>query len=171
MPIYEFYCRPCHTIYSFFARSTTTKAEPICPKCGMKKLDKQISRFAISKGLSEPSQAESDPFANVDEAQMEKLMAEMASTFGEDGEEGTENPQQMAHMMKKLFDTTGMQPTGAMLEAMRRMEAGEDPDKIDEEMGELLDAEDMNVAGTSGVQGRLRRYIEPPNVDPELYDL
>jgi putative FmdB family regulatory protein len=171
MPIYEYYCRPCHTIYSFFARTTSMKIAPVCPKCGAKKLDKQVSRFAISKGLSEPSRTESDPFDNIDEAQMEKLMAEMSATFGDDGEGGSENPQQMAQMMRKIFDTTGMQPTGAMLEAMRRMEAGEDPDKIDEEMGELLDAEEPTFGEPGSVKGRLRRFIEPPNVDPELYDL
>jgi putative FmdB family regulatory protein len=171
MPIYEYYCRPCHTVYSFFARSSTSKALPVCPKCGSKRLDKQISRFAISKGLTEPSQADNDPFANVNEAQMEKLMAEMSATFGDDGEAGSENPQQMAHMMRKIFDTTGMQPSGAMLEAMRRMEAGEDPDKIDEEMGDVLDAEEPMFGESGSVKGRLRRFIEPPNIDPELYDL
>jgi len=95
----------------------------------------------------------------------------MATTFGEDGDEGGENPQQMAHMMRKLFDTTGMQPTGAMLEAMRRMEAGEDPDKIDEEMGELLDTEESMFGEANSVKGRLRRFVEPPNIDQGLYDL
>ncbi len=144
---------------------------PICPKCGARKLEKQVSRFAISKGLTEPTQSQSDPFDNMNEAQMEKLMAEMSATFGEDGEAGDENPQQMAQMMRKIFDTTGMQPTEAMLEAMRRMEAGEDPNKIDEEMGDLLDAEEPMLGEAGGVKGTLRRFIEPPNVDPELYDL
>ncbi len=171
MPIYEFYCRPCHTVYSFFARSSSYNGKPICPKCGAKKLEKQVSRFAISKGLSEPSQAEQDPFANVNEAQMEKLMAEMATTFGDEGGEGSENPQQMAQMMRKLFETTGMEPTGAMLEAMKRMESGEDPDKIDEEMGELLDGEEAAFGESTSVRGRLRRFVEPPNIDQGLYDL
>ncbi len=78
----------------------------------------------------------------------------------------------MAQMMRKLFETTGMQPTQAMLEAVRRMEAGEDPDRIDEEMGEQLDAEEpMYGEPHGGMKGRLRRFIEPPNVDPNLYDL
>ena len=171
MPIYEFYCPPCHTVYSFFARSTSSNAVPKCPKCGAKKLEKQISRFAISKGLSEPSRAENDPFENMNEGQMDKLMTEMSATFGEDGQGGSENPQQMAQMMRKIFDTSGIQPTVAMLEAMRRMEAGEDPDKIDEEMGAVLDAEEPLFGDSTGVKGRLRRFIEPPNVDPELYDL
>jgi putative FmdB family regulatory protein len=170
MPIYEYYCPPCHTIFSFLARGLNSAREPVCPRCGRQPLEKQVSRFAISKGLREPSAAK-DPLDNVDEAKMESLMAEMASSFGEDGEGGGENPHEMARMMQKLFQVTGMQPSDAMSEAIRRMEAGEDPDKIDEEMGALLDAEEPFLAGEGGMQGRLRRFIEPPNIDPELYDL
>ncbi len=92
MPIYEYYCRPCHTIYSFFARRLADPKPPVCPRCGATPLDKQVSRFAISRGLSEPGSAESDPFANIDESKMDSLMAEMASTFGDEGEGGTDNP-------------------------------------------------------------------------------
>ena len=45
----------------------------------------------------------------------------------------------MAKMMRKLSDATGMKFGESMEEAMRRMEAGEDPDKIEDEMGDLLD--------------------------------
>lgn len=171
MPIYEFYCRPCHTVYSFLARSSSNTKRPACPKCGHPELDKQISRFAISKGLAEPSQAGDDPFAGVDESKMDSLMEEMASAFGEDGESASENPQDMARMMNKLFSVTGMQPSDAMQEAIRRMQAGEDPDRIDEEMGAILDAEDPMMGDVSGLKGRLKRYFEPPNSDPGLYDL
>jgi hypothetical protein len=59
-----------------------------------------------------------------------------------------------------------------MIEAMRRMEAGEDPDKIDEEMGEVLDAEgDPFAKSNEKSLKRLRRMLEAPNVDPELYEL
>jgi hypothetical protein len=77
----------------------------------------------------------------------------------------------MARMMHKLFNMTGMQPSQAMQEAMRRMEAGEDPDRIDEEMGSILDEEEPMMGESGGIKARLKRYIEPPNVDPELYDL
>lgn len=170
MPIYEFYCRPCHTIYSFFVRRSGQEIAPACPKCGAVRLDKQVSRFAISKGMKEPTAAEQDPMAHVDDATMEKLMMEMSATFGDDDQAGDENPQQMAAMMRKIFSATGMEPTSAMAEAMRRMDAGEDPDKIDEEMGAQLDAEEPLFGGQSGMKGRLRRLVEPPNIDPGLYD-
>jgi putative FmdB family regulatory protein len=169
MPIYEYYCPPCHTIYSFFARTLSTPVDPTCPKCGKKKLEKKVSRFAISKGLTENA-GSPDPFENVDESKMEQLMAEMAPHMDENSD-GPEDPRQMAGLMKKMFEMTGMQPNGAMLEAIRRMEAGEDPDKIDEEMGDALDGEGDPFAPESSKQKRLARFFEAPNVDPELYDL
>ena len=175
MPIYEFYCQPCHTIYNFYARSSAAaERQPQCPKCGKKRLDKQVSRFAISKNLSEPAAGPADdPLANLDDAKMDQLMAEMADTFGdEEGEGGEEDPRKMAAVMRKFFDATGMPPTGAMAEAIGRMEAGEDPDKIDEQLGDALDSDDPFAATPAGrLRQRLREMMNRPKVDPELYDL
>ncbi len=172
MPIYEYYCQPCHTIFSFFARSTAAVKPPKCPKCGAKKLEKQVSQFAISKGLQESdSSAADDPFANVDDSKMDQIMAEMASSMGdEDGQGGEEDPRKLASVMKKFFDAAGMKPNDAMVEAMRRMESGEDPDKIDEELGDALDADDPFNDESSKLKKRIRRMLDRPKVDPELYD-
>ncbi|MFM8396259.1 MAG: FmdB family zinc ribbon protein, partial [Pirellula sp.] len=37
MPIYEFYCPPCHTVYSFLSRRMQVPDKAACPKCGCKK--------------------------------------------------------------------------------------------------------------------------------------
>lgn len=169
MPIYEFYCPVCHTVFSFLSRSMQNTKVPQCPKCGRKKLEKKVSRFAISKGLKE-SDATKDPFENVDEAKMEQLMMEMAPHLDENSE-GPEDPRQMAALMKKMFDVTGMQPNETMLEAMRRMEAGEDPDRIDEEMGDALDGEGDPFAGPDSKSRKWKRMFEAPDVDPELYEM
>lgn len=169
MPIYEFYCPVCHTVFSFLSRTMQNTKVPQCPKCGRKKLEKKVSRFAISKGLKE-SDATKDPFENVDESKMEQLMMEMAPHLDENSE-GPEDPRQMAALMKKMFDVTGMQPNEAMLEAMRRMEAGEDPDRIDEEMGDALDGEGDPFAGPESKSRKWKRMFEAPNVDPELYEM
>ncbi|AMV33347.1 Zinc ribbon domain protein [Pirellula sp. SH-Sr6A] len=169
MPIYEFYCPVCHTVFSFLSRSMQNTKVPECPKCGRKKLEKKISRFAISKGLKE-SDATKDPFENVDEAKMEQLMMEMAPHLDENSE-GPEDPRQMAALMKKMFDVTGMQPNEPMLEAIRRMEAGEDPDRIDEEMGDALDGEGDPFVGADSKTKKWKRMFEAPDVDPELYDM
>jgi len=119
--------------------------------------------------LAEPTGDGADPFENIDESKMERLMEEMAPHLDENG---PEDPRQMAHLMKKMFEMTGAEPNDAMIEAMRRMEAGEDPDKIDEEMGDALDAEgDPFVKSSDKSLKRLRRMLEAPNVDPELYEI
>jgi putative FmdB family regulatory protein len=173
MPIYEFYCRACHTIYSFLARTAQDDPQPKCPRCGRQQLNRQMSRFAISKGRpeQEPEGEEAgDPFAGMDEEKMERVMEEMAGDIENVNED---DPRAMAQMMRRMFDATGVEPNSEIQEAIRRMEAGEDPDKIDEEMGDVLESADpfSPASGAHGVQRRLRRFLEPPNVDPELYDL
>jgi hypothetical protein len=51
------------------------------------------------------------------------------------------------------------------------MEAGEDPDKVEEDMGSILDSEDPFSTGESRLKGIRRRLTEAPNVDPEVYDM
>ena len=49
------------------------------------------------------------------------------------------NPRHMAHMMRKMKD---LMPPGAIPKeldvAIKRLEAGEDPEKIEEDMGDVL---------------------------------
>lgn len=173
MPIYEYYCSKCHTIFNFYVRSSTNDKKPQCPKCGKKNLEKQISRFAISKGLSEPTASADDPFAGMDEEKMEQAMMGMAGEFENMNED---DPRQMAKVMKKLFDSTGIDPGDSIQEAIRRMESGEDPDKIEEDMGAELDATDpftqpTNKKGKGSMQDKIMRMLGRPKVDPELYDL
>ncbi len=168
MPIYEYYCSPCHTIYSFFARRSISEKKPICPKCGHKNLERKMSRFAISRGLRDEEPSAEDPFANVDESRMEQVMSTMEREFESVDES---NPKQMAQLMRRMFQAVGVEPQGGMLEAMSRMEAGEDPDRIDEELGETLDGDDpLSFLGPGTAKQRIRRLIDPPIVDPELYD-
>jgi putative FmdB family regulatory protein len=175
MPIYEFYCSPCHTIFSFLSRKMQVPLDVTCPKCGKKKLEKKVSRFAISKGLIEKGLIgdAADPFSNVDEAKLEQLMSEFAPSMQDSGED---DPRQMAQLMKRMFEISGSEPTGAMLEAVKRMEAGEDPDAIDEQIGSEIDAQnDPFAASELGSRGgggkKWRRLLEAPNIDPELYEL
>lgn len=172
MPIYEFYCPPCHTVYSFLSRRMQVPGNATCPKCGCKKLEKKVSRFAISKGLVEnAASGDADPFANLDESKLEELMSEMAPSMQDDSSQ--EDPKQMARLMKRMFELTGSEPTGAMLEAMKRMEAGEDPDAIDEDLGSAIDEQPdpFSPASSTSKRSSLRRILQAPNIDPELYEL
>lgn len=172
MPIYEFYCPPCHTVYSFLSRRMQVPGNATCPKCGCKKLEKKVSRFAISKGLVESTASgDADPFANLDESKLEELMSQMGPSMQDDSSQ--EDPKQMARLMKRMFELTGSEPTGAMLEAMKRMEAGEDPDAIDEDLGAAIDEQPDPFSPSSSASKRssLRRILQAPNIDPELYEL
>lgn len=167
MPIYEFYCRDCHTIYNFFARRVDTKTVPPCPKAPEHKLRREVSRFAISSGRSEPPDG-AGPEMDLDDDKMEQAMMQMA---GEMENVNEEDPRAMAHMMRKLMQTTGMSMGEGMEEAIRRMEAGEDPDKVEEELGDVLDSEDPFSTDESKIRGLHRRMTEAPNIDDELYDM
>lgn len=167
MPIYEFYCADCHTVFNFLARKPDTRKRPKCPRCGRPDLDRRVSRFAISKGRSEPQGGDALP-PDFDEVKMERVMEEMARETEGMSED---DPRQMARLMRKLRDATGMDLGEGMEEAIRRMEAGEDPDKIEEEMGDLLETEEPTFGQSGRSLRHLSKRLKPPEVDETLYDL
>lgn len=167
MPIYEFYCEDCHTIFNFFSRRINTDKRPACPKCGRPELERQVSLFAISK--NRPDSEGDDGMPDLDDEKLEKAMEAMAGEM-----EGVDenDPRQVGRMMRRLFDATGMKMGAGMEEALRRMEAGEDMEKIEEELGDVLEEEDPFAAGNKkGMLKGLRRRFLPPRVDETLYDL
>ncbi|GAB6164928.1 zinc ribbon domain-containing protein [Thermostilla marina] len=175
MPIYEFYCKDCHTIYNFFARSMNTKKRPKCPVCGRPRLERwAASRFAIGRAASEADEAaEEDGLPpGLDEDKLEEAMLKLADEVESMDEE---DPRQMAGVMRKLAESTGLELGDALQEAVHRLEQGEDPDKIEEEMGDLLDDDSQlfKLATKKGVQGvkEALKHLRPPKVDETLYDL
>ncbi len=165
MPIYEFYCRKCNTLYSFFSKSVNTEKVPRCPRCGKVRLERRMSIFAkVSGGKDEA--AETGDLPPIDEARMEKAMAMLA---GEAENLNEDDPRGAAQLMRKLSDATGLNLGPGMEEALSRMEKGEDPEKIEAEMGELLESEEpFSFAGPKGKRGTKR---PKPRVDETLYDL
>ena len=82
------------------------------------------------------------------------------------------DPRQAARMMRKLSETMGTPLGSGMEEVIRRMEAGEDPDQIEADMGDLLDAEDPFSDVEKKRGGKHVRQSSPrPQVDPTLYEL
>ena len=79
-----------------------------------------------------------------------------------------DDPRAAAKLMRKLSETTGMKLGEGFQEALKRMEAGEDPDKIDEEMGDILSSEDP--FGEKQAGGR-KSVLRRPRKDETLYDL
>lgn len=164
MPIYEFYCNSCNMIFNFFSKAVNTQKIPNCPKCKKIQLKRQMSVFAkISKGKGEADTKEGMP--PLDEAKMEKAMAMLASEAEKINED---DPRQAARLMKKLSDATGLNMGPGMEEALSRLERGEDPDKIEEEMGNLLEGEEPFLISSKAKRG-LRK--PRPRVDETLYEL
>jgi putative FmdB family regulatory protein len=141
MPIYEYACPKCRMIFNFLSKRLTPDRLPICPKCGNKKMAKQVSRFAMSRGLKEPAapggaETGEGPMPDMDDPRIERAMMEMERDMAHMDEN---NPKHMAHMMRKMKD---LMPPGSLPKeldtAIKRLEAGEDPDKIEEDMGDIL---------------------------------
>ena len=163
MPIYEFFCRDCNTLFNFFSRSVNTTKRPRCPKCS-RPLDRQMSAFAFTGRAGEKGDTDDLP---LDESKMQRAMQMLA---GEADKIGDDDPRQAADLLRKLSDATGLELGVGMQEALHRMESGEDPERIEAEMGDLLEAEDpFLMPGKKGGGGATGRTA--PVRDETLYDL
>ena len=164
MPIYEFACPRCRKIFSFLSKRMAPDRLPVCPKCGNKKLAKQISRFAMTRGLGEAAakgetEGDEGTMPDFNDPRMARAMAEMERDMEHLDEN---NPKHMAHMMRKMKD---LMPPGSVPKeldtAIKRLEAGEDPEKIEADMGDLL-GDMMGGGGGAGGGGYTK--------DSGLYD-
>jgi putative FmdB family regulatory protein len=173
MPIYEFYCPHCHRLFNFLSRSVNTDKVPPCPRCEGKDLARRVSAFAISKGRKEEPARVSGPEPDIDEGRLERAMESMAGEM-----EGIDenDPRQGARFMRRMFEAAGVPVAGGMDDALRRMEAGEDPEKIEAEMGDVFETDPFPAVGEKDPAGAARglagvRRRLPPSVDPELYEM
>jgi len=139
MPIYEFACPNCRKIFNFLSKRLQPDGSPACPKCGQRKMIKQLSSFAMPRGLAEPSaapEAGPDSMPDMDDPRFARVMSEMERDMEHMDEN---NPRHMAHMMKKMKD---LMPVGSVPKefdiAIKRLESGEDPEKIEADMGDVL---------------------------------
>ena len=164
MPIYEFYCQDCHTIFNFFSKTVNTSKKPNCPKCKEKKLSKQMSAFAVTGKAKEQNDVDDLPF---DESKMEQAMNMLA---GEADKMNEDDPRQAANLMRKLTDMTGMQLGSSMEEALSRMESGEDPEQVEAEMGDLLEGEEPFMLPEKKGKSNKTKTVAPFK-DDTLYDL
>lgn len=167
MPVYEFLCRDCHRVFNFLARTQeATRRRPKCPKCRGGHMKKLFSRFASvsSSGTrsdagrhGEPGGDEAGDLSPQEEARMERAMMSLANDIDKIDES---NPRQLAGLMRRLSDATGEpidEPTNEMI---RRLEAGEDPDKLEEKMADAF-----------GEEGEMPGCAGRPSYDDALHEL
>lgn len=165
MPVYEFYCGDCHVLFNFLSRRVDAVRRPPCPRCGRPELDRQVSRFAISRNRPEPD-ADGLP-TGMDEAKMEQAMMALA---GEMEGMAENDPKAMASFMRRFTELTGMSLGEEAREAMRRLEAGEDPEQIEAEMGDLFgDGDNLDGLFGKGKVASLKKRLAAPEHDERLY--
>lgn len=162
MPIYEFYCKRCNTIYNFFSKTVNTRKIPLCPKCKQEKLIRQMSVFAALSGGGKSE--EKHPLDGLDEKKVEKELAKIAA---EAEKIKDDDPRAAAQLMRRFTDKTGVKMGDNFYEALRRIEQGEDPDKVELEMANDLMSEGPSDEKLSGK----KKFGNKPKIDETLYDL
>ncbi len=170
MPMYEFYCRECNRIYTFYSRTINTEKRPPCPKCNRPDLERMISPFAVrrrSGGKGGDGETGENAAPPIDESRMEQAIEALASEA-----EGIDenNPRQAATLMRKFSDLTGLRLGDKMEDAISRMEAGEDPESLEKEMGDL-DENDLFKLDEGGPSGGAARMHAAPGRDETLYEM
>ena len=70
------------------------------------------------------------------------------------------DPRQLGRLMRRMTEISGEKVEPEMEEAMRRLEAGEDPEKIEADLGDVLGGQDEDGGG-----------LGAPTHDSGLYDL
>ena len=120
---------------------------------------KQMSAFAMPRGLAEPKtsaetgEGDEAGMPDFDDPRVMRAMSEMERDMEHLDEN---NPKHLAHMMRKMKSVLPANAVPKELDvAIKRLEAGEDPEKIEEDMGDLL-GDFMGGPGEEGGGGRGR---------------
>lgn len=173
MPIYEFYCPRCHTVYNFLSNRIDTKTVPPCPRSGEHALRRKPASFAV-RTRSAGDEGEDHPLLQgMDEQRMagalQAMMEEMESAGDPD------DPRQMAHFFRRFGEAAGLEPGPRMEEMLARLEAGEDPETLEEGLGDDLDGElegmdeEAALAELFRLKRRAAARARKPQIDPEIY--
>jgi hypothetical protein len=139
-------CAGCNRIYSFHSFKVDPEKVPACPKCAATDLVRVPSRFGIGpRGIADGERTGEGP--DLDDPRVEAEMMRFASEM----EHMDENdPRQMARAVRRLTEIAGEPVTPAMEEMIRRLESGEDPEKVDEDLGDALEDEMGDADGGPG---------------------
>jgi putative FmdB family regulatory protein len=130
MPIYEYTCHDCQRRVSLLWRSfaDATSREPICPRCGGRDLTRTVSRVAVLRS---------------EESRLDNLADDSALSGLDEND-----PKSLARFMRKMANETGEDLGPEFEEVMGRLEAGEDPESIEQSMPDLAgEGGGMGMAG------------------------
>ena len=131
MPIYEYQCGGCSRVSSFLVRNVGEHQVPACPRCGATQMSRVLSRFsALSGGArAERGARDADPGdAGAGGGDPEGGMPDLSALEGVD----ENDPRSLGRALRKMARETGEEMDPEMDEICRRLESGEDPEKIEE---------------------------------------
>jgi putative FmdB family regulatory protein len=172
MPMYEFFCRDCNTVFTFFSRTVNTEKVPACPKCKRSGLERMVSRFSVSGSARESAPGGGTgegPDLPVDQGRMETAMETLASEA-----EGLDenNPRAAAGLMRRFSDMTGIRFGDKMENAVSRLEAGEDPESLEKDLEGLDESDLFRLDGADAASGKIKTARKkPPQRDETLYEM
>jgi putative FmdB family regulatory protein len=121
MPIYEYRCLDCRRkVRHFYTYSEYDTAEPACPHCGGRNLQRLISRVAMAK--SEDSRLDTmDP---------ESMMAGLDEN----------DPRSLGRFMRQMSNDMGEDLGDEFGEVVDRLERGQSPEDIEQSMPDLAES-------------------------------
>ncbi|MCX6017278.1 MAG: zinc ribbon domain-containing protein [Chloroflexi bacterium] len=134
MPIHEYRCLNCRRKVSIFYRSLSQvdHAQARCDRCGGSQLTRLVSRVRVMRGGGTEQLGTA---GDVDES----LLGEMDGVDEND-------PRSLGRFMRRMAEETGEDVGPEFNEIIGRLERGEDPERIEQDMGDILG--DEPSAGT-----------------------
>lgn len=123
MPTYEYRCQDCHKRVSLFQTYAEYGHAPVrCPHCGGTNLRRLISRVRFARSEDSRIDSLSDPgeWDGVDE----------------------EDPRSLGRMMRKMGQEMGEDMPPEFDEVVDRLEAGQDPEDIEQDLPDLGGGDD-----------------------------
>ncbi len=157
MPIYEYRCVNCHRRVSIFWRSISAvdESKARCTYCGGNQLTRLASRVRVIRGggNSETSSGTADG-GDMDD----RMMSELGGLDEND-------PRSLGRFMRKMATERGEELGPEFDEIVGRLEKGEDPEKIEQSMGDVLGEPDGGMGGMGGMMDD-DMYTPPPAPEP-----
>ena len=136
-------------------------------------MKKIMSGFAVIGRAKEPSEDGTD---DLDDPRLEAAMVELEREMA-GIDENNPDPKQMGHLMRRMSEITGEKMPEVMEEMVGRLEAGEDPEKLEAEYGDMPELDDFGSIENEGDDAltkrkkELLRRIRGPRRDPKLYEM
>lgn len=117
MPTYEFRCLDCRKkVELFMTYQEYGEAEPLCPYCQGKNLQRKIGRIRVARSEESRLESMADP-------------ARLASL--------EDDPRALGGMMRQMGEQVGEEMGSEFNEVVSRLEAGQSPEEIDSAMPDL----------------------------------